>query len=466
MGIFKKNKIIILTTHSLDEAEYLGDRIGIMSEGHLVCSGTSSYLKNKYPCGYNINLILNSNQFTKDNRDNFLNEVKNIYPQYKIKISSKGILSISCDIIDERALDIFNYIDEVKNNIGIEDYTISTTSLEDVFLKLNVSEKNKNKDEIKVNKELEIQNNPRNLVKESSSFKEQLYQNVKRNLITLWRNKSNFIVELLSSLIILIIYILIFQNFILSDISKYRDYTRLLSSNKIYIDNETKEYLDKSFFVKDKNLEISYEIMDFKTKNQDNDILNTLQNFSKEFTNDPSFLYEKIAIFKRENETNVSFFLLYQHGNAYYRNLMNTLASSAYLSSLGINAIIFDEYANFPQTLSLSDKNNKELFTIFTSLILIVSFTSFSGYGLNKIVKEKETNVKHLLYLSGGNMFSYWCGFFIVDMIKYFIIIIISFAILLPYNFNFFILMLPIYIFFSFPMSLFIYFYLFLFIFN
>ena len=46
---FKNNKIIILTTHSLDEAEYLGDRIGIMTNGHYICSGTSSFLKSKYP---------------------------------------------------------------------------------------------------------------------------------------------------------------------------------------------------------------------------------------------------------------------------------------------------------------------------------------------------------------------------------------------------------------------------------
>ena len=34
---------------------------------------------------------------------------------------------------------------------------------------------------------------------------------------------------------------------------------------------------------------------------------------------------------------------------------------------------------------------------------------------------EKRTNIKHLLYLSGANIFSYWVGFFIVDYIKLFI---------------------------------------------
>ena len=57
---FRNNRIIILTKHSFEEAEYLGDRIGIMTNGHYVCSGTSSFLKSKYPCGFNLNLIINS----------------------------------------------------------------------------------------------------------------------------------------------------------------------------------------------------------------------------------------------------------------------------------------------------------------------------------------------------------------------------------------------------------------------
>jgi ATP-binding cassette subfamily A (ABC1) protein 3 len=65
---YQRNKIILITTHSLDEAEYLGDRIGIMSDGQLVCCGTSSYLKSKYPCGLNINLLINSEKFNEDKK--------------------------------------------------------------------------------------------------------------------------------------------------------------------------------------------------------------------------------------------------------------------------------------------------------------------------------------------------------------------------------------------------------------
>ena len=43
---FKNDRIILLTNHFMDEADYLGDRIAIMSEGQLKCVGSSVFFKN------------------------------------------------------------------------------------------------------------------------------------------------------------------------------------------------------------------------------------------------------------------------------------------------------------------------------------------------------------------------------------------------------------------------------------
>lgn len=44
----KVGKSIILTTHSMEEADILADRISVMVKGKLKCLGTSFYLKQKY----------------------------------------------------------------------------------------------------------------------------------------------------------------------------------------------------------------------------------------------------------------------------------------------------------------------------------------------------------------------------------------------------------------------------------
>jgi ABC-type multidrug transport system ATPase subunit len=51
---FKQNRCIVLSTHHLEEAEKLSDRIGIISEGKLLVLGTSQYIKNKFGVGYTV----------------------------------------------------------------------------------------------------------------------------------------------------------------------------------------------------------------------------------------------------------------------------------------------------------------------------------------------------------------------------------------------------------------------------
>jgi len=54
---YKDGKIVVLTTHFMDEADFLGDRIGIMGEGKLICCGSSVFLKNKFGVGYNLTIV-------------------------------------------------------------------------------------------------------------------------------------------------------------------------------------------------------------------------------------------------------------------------------------------------------------------------------------------------------------------------------------------------------------------------
>ena len=50
----KQGRAIILTTHSMEEADILGDRIAIMARGNLRCLGTSLRLKQKFGAGYQV----------------------------------------------------------------------------------------------------------------------------------------------------------------------------------------------------------------------------------------------------------------------------------------------------------------------------------------------------------------------------------------------------------------------------
>ncbi len=54
---YKEGRTIILTTHFMDEADLLGDRIAIISQGQLKCCGTTLFLKRKLGSGYYLTLV-------------------------------------------------------------------------------------------------------------------------------------------------------------------------------------------------------------------------------------------------------------------------------------------------------------------------------------------------------------------------------------------------------------------------
>lgn len=54
---FLAGRTIILSTHHMDEADILGDRIAIISHGKLCCVGSSLFLKNQLGTGYYLTLV-------------------------------------------------------------------------------------------------------------------------------------------------------------------------------------------------------------------------------------------------------------------------------------------------------------------------------------------------------------------------------------------------------------------------
>lgn len=69
----RKKSSVILTTHSMEEAETLCRRMGIMVGGQFKCIGTSQYIKDKYGYGYEIDIrIMN---IPNSERDYLLSKV-------------------------------------------------------------------------------------------------------------------------------------------------------------------------------------------------------------------------------------------------------------------------------------------------------------------------------------------------------------------------------------------------------
>jgi ATP-binding cassette subfamily A (ABC1) protein 3 len=93
---------IIMTTHSMDEAETLCKRMGIMVNGEFVCLGKANEIKNKYGYGYELNLRIKP--MTEELEEELYYSKYNIDKNMKIKMDNvENILNLinKADYLDE-----------------------------------------------------------------------------------------------------------------------------------------------------------------------------------------------------------------------------------------------------------------------------------------------------------------------------------------------------------------------------
>ncbi|KAK0597531.1 hypothetical protein LWI29_026223 [Acer saccharum] len=143
----KKGRIILLTTHSMDEAEELGDRIAIMGNGSLKCCGSSLFLKHQYGVGYTLTLVKSAPAASAAADIVYRHIpsatcVSEVGTEITFKLplaSSSSFGSMFREIETCMKRSVFN--DEKRgsedaNYLGIESYGISVTTLEEVFLRV------------------------------------------------------------------------------------------------------------------------------------------------------------------------------------------------------------------------------------------------------------------------------------------------------------------------------------------
>uniref|UniRef100_A0A3Q2YCZ2 ATP binding cassette subfamily A member 1 n=1 Tax=Hippocampus comes TaxID=109280 RepID=A0A3Q2YCZ2_HIPCM len=120
-------RTIILSTHHMDEADILGDRIAIISHGKLCCVGSSLYLKNQLGTGYYLTLVKKE---PEPEPEPSLGSCRN---------SSSTDLGHELTFVlpysaakDGAFVELFREMDDNLSHLNISSYGVSDTTLEEV----------------------------------------------------------------------------------------------------------------------------------------------------------------------------------------------------------------------------------------------------------------------------------------------------------------------------------------------
>ncbi|XP_014738361.1 PREDICTED: ATP-binding cassette sub-family A member 7 [Sturnus vulgaris] len=171
---YRKGRTIILSTHYMDEAELLGDRTAIISQGRLCCCGSPLFLKARLGTGYHLTLVKRERSGTggntgtvpgvtkKDGSDSEHSSDTGLGSERGSDASSVDVAQLSALIqklvpgsrlvedIGHEVLfvlpysgakdgafgELFRELDAHLGELGVSSYGISDTTLEEIFLKV------------------------------------------------------------------------------------------------------------------------------------------------------------------------------------------------------------------------------------------------------------------------------------------------------------------------------------------
>ncbi|XP_009078410.1 PREDICTED: ATP-binding cassette sub-family A member 10-like [Acanthisitta chloris] len=133
----------ILTTHYMEEAEAVCDRVAIMVSGHLRCIGSIQYLKNKFGKGYLLEIKVKD----PEHSDLLHAEILRIFPSAARQERFPSLLVYKVPMEDALPLSqSFSKLEKAKQTCNLEEYSFSLNTLTQVFLELSREQEKDNFD--------------------------------------------------------------------------------------------------------------------------------------------------------------------------------------------------------------------------------------------------------------------------------------------------------------------------------
>ncbi|XP_035816872.1 ABC transporter A family member 7 isoform X5 [Zea mays] len=127
----KKNRAIILTTHSMEEAEVLCDRLGIFVDGDFQCLGNPKELKARYGGTYIFTVTTPPDQEM---------EVEHLVRQFSPSANKiyhlSGTQKFELPKQEVKIAHVFDMVEKAKRRLSIHAWGLVDTTLEDVFIKV------------------------------------------------------------------------------------------------------------------------------------------------------------------------------------------------------------------------------------------------------------------------------------------------------------------------------------------
>ncbi|XP_017106501.2 phospholipid-transporting ATPase ABCA3 isoform X1 [Drosophila bipectinata] len=431
----KIGRTLLLTTHFMDEADVLGDRIAIMCDGELKCHGTSFFLKKQYGSGYRLICVKRD-----DCQTNEVTALLNKYiPGLKPECDIGAELSYQLpDSASSKFEDMFGELEKESDELHLNGYGVGITSMEEVFMKVGAEKDNtgnlKDPKEImnggtgyrgpgdEDNESVQsdgIFSENRRLLNGLQLLSNQWKAMLLKKFLYTWRNKLLLLIQNIMPVFFVVVTILIIKT--QGTFQELKPITFSLTQYPVAV-----TVLDRSEAVANSEIYKYSNAYESLSKSYGNDFgleLTGNQNFTKYILDLGETIQVRInsrylvaASFKA---TNITAWLNNQA--LHTAPLTINMVHNAIAMTVSPNISIEVTNAPLPYTTStllsqLSTGNNLGT-QLASNLCFCMCFVS-SIYILF-LIKERESRAKLLQFVGGVKVWTFWCSQYICDFATY-----------------------------------------------
>uniref|UniRef100_A0A3Q4GWD8 ABC transporter domain-containing protein n=1 Tax=Neolamprologus brichardi TaxID=32507 RepID=A0A3Q4GWD8_NEOBR len=151
---YKQGRTILLSTHHMDEADLLGDRIAIISHGKLKCCGSPLFLKSTYGDGYKLTLVKKQSE-GRGFQPPSLSPSSSLSPCSEVQVTQfiRQFVA-SCLLVSDSNTELsyvlpseavkkgcferlFQALEKSLDSLALTSFGVMDTTLEEVFLKVS-----------------------------------------------------------------------------------------------------------------------------------------------------------------------------------------------------------------------------------------------------------------------------------------------------------------------------------------
>ncbi|CAN0348380.1 unnamed protein product [Pylaiella littoralis] len=487
----REGRIVVLTTHFMDEADLLGDRVAIMADGKLKCCGSSLFLKKHYGVGYNLTVVraieeeqslspvgqadgvVSESKLEEGQHDKTDVQGGNVGPikaLVRSHVKGSALLSnvgaeLSFQLPNDASSSFKNMLLEMDNRqaeLGINSYGVSVTTLEEVFLKVasdaadhkNLGHLGQLRRESSQASVMDTSQDVGQTVEEEnghskdrpqdrtnpSSFLYQFMALLKKRLLTFGRDKKMWAFVVFMPFVFVGIGTLLIINFGVKDqpalaLSPQNYNTGggapLPFATECTVDEGT---CDPGVLMEWLDNPESAQAVDLELAQnaEPGDAVGELNTALSQFPNSYDNRVFGALSFRQADTTAVTF------DCTIHSNYSALHSSPVYLNQ--INSAILRMLSN-DETLSIKtvmhpmpetaeeEEQVDFIQTFYVILFTIMAFSFVPAAWIMYIVREKETKCKHQQIVSGVSLEAYWFSSYVWDFVSY--LIPMSFAIIL-----------------------------------